>query len=241
MTSEQVVYRHPRGSDEEERVAGKISYLSVLERLHREIEPSLYLEIGVRFGASLVLARGPAIGVDPEPELKVILPETTQVLAMTSDAFFADPPPDLKPDFAFIDGMHLFEFALRDFVHIEACAARGAVVVVDDVSPNHPSQADRDRHTRIWTGDVWRLAAALRRYRPDLELHLLDTSPTGLLVITNLDPENKTLGSRFEEIVADPELAGPPPRAVVDRSEALDPRGEAFSHILAALKARSAL
>lgn len=240
MSSETVVHRHPRGSDEEERVAGKISYLSVLERLHRELAPTFYLEIGVRFGASLVLAKAPAIGVDPEPELKQILPATTQVIAATSDAFFEAAPADLRPDFAFIDGLHLFEFALRDFINIEACAAPGAVVVVDDVAPNHPSQADRDRHTRVWTGDVWRLGAALARYRPDLELHLIDTSPTGLIVIANLDRANRTLAERFDEIVADPAYSGPPPAAVLERAGALDPEGEPFERVVESLKARRA-
>ena len=222
-------------------MAGKISYLSVLERLHRELEPDFYLEVGVRFGTSLVLAKAPAIGIDPAPELKQILPETTQVIAATSDAFFAAPPAGLRPDFAFIDGLHLFEFALRDFINIEACAAPGAVVVVDDVAPNHPSQAGRDRRTRVWTGDVWRLGAALARHRPDLELHLIDTSPTGLIVIANLDPANRTLVERFDDIVADLAYAGPPPASVIERAGALDPEGEPFARVLEGLKARRAL
>ncbi len=232
------IYRHPRGSDEEEITAGAVPYLSVLERLHRELEPKLYLEIGVRFGASLVLARSPAIGVDPDPEVKHELPATTSVVTATSDAFFASPPAGLAPDFAFIDGLHLFEFALRDFVNVEACAAPGAVVVIDDVLPNHPSQADRDRHTRVWMGDVWRVYAALKRHRPDLWLVMLDTYPSGLLLVANLDPANTTLRDRYEAIVADPEYGGAVPDAILTRDNALDPGGEVFTGILDELKAR---
>lgn len=238
MTTGPIVYRHPAGSVEEERVSGSDSYLSVLERLHRELEPRFYLEIGVRFGASLRLAQSLALGVDPEPELKHVLPPTTSVIAATSDAFFASPPKGLSTDLAFIDGMHLFEFALRDFVNVEACAAPGAVIVIDDVLPNHPSQADRERHTRVWTGDVWRVHAALKRYRPDLQLWLLDTHPTGLLLVANLDGANTEISEHFDAIVADPACGGAVPQEYLTRASALDPRGDEFTRILDEIKAR---
>ena len=41
-------------------------------------------------------------------------------------------------DFAFIDGMHLSEFALRDFMNIEEHMDRAGVVVLDDVLPRNP-------------------------------------------------------------------------------------------------------
>ncbi|UVK46862.1 hypothetical protein BPNPMPFG_002577 [Mesorhizobium sp. AR07] len=48
------------GAEAEERVAGKVYYLAVLDRLHRDLHPSHYLEIGIRLGRSLALARGKA-------------------------------------------------------------------------------------------------------------------------------------------------------------------------------------
>ncbi len=68
----------------------------------------------------------------------------------------------IAPDLCFIDGMHLFEYALRDFMNVERCAAPGAIVVIDDIFPNHPAQGQRERRTRAWTGDVWRLVETLR-------------------------------------------------------------------------------
>jgi hypothetical protein len=226
-----------RGSEQEERVSGKVSYLAVLERLHRDLEPKLYLEIGVRHGGSLRLAQGPAIGVDPAPALRVPLPAAAKLARATSDAFFASPPERLWPDFGFIDGMHLFEFALRDFINFETCAAAGAIVAVDDVFPNHSAQAERERRTRVWTGDVWRLLPALRRYRPDLQLIALDTHPTGLLLIANLDRKVTTLLKNYERIV-DEGLDEPVPDAIVRREGTLDPTGEAFTRIVEGWKAR---
>jgi hypothetical protein len=148
-------YDGPPGSAEEEKVRGVVPYTGVLDRLHRELAPAHYLEIGVRHGSSLALARGAATGVDPVPELRGrVLPPTTTLVAFTSDEFFARHAQKITPDLCFIDGMHLFEYALRDFRNVERRAAPGAVVVLDDVFPNHPIQALRERKTEVWTGDV---------------------------------------------------------------------------------------
>jgi hypothetical protein len=224
------------GTAEEERVGGAVPYLKVLEVLHREIAPAHYLEIGIRHGESLALAKGPATGIDPAPTLNRDLPSTTRIVVQTSDAFFADASDGVTPDLCFIDGMHLFEHALRDFMNCEHRAAPGAVVVIDDIFPNHPAQADRDRHTQIWTGDIWRLVEILRRYRPDLFLLSLDSWPSGLLLVAGLDPANRVLWDAYDSIVLEGlDLVGPPP-AVIARQGALDPRGSTFRRILEAMK-----
>ena len=84
--------------------------------------------------------------------------------------------------------MHLVEFALRDFMQVERRASRASVIVLDDIFPNHPLQAQRVRASGVWTGDVWKILPCLRRYRPDLALLALDANPTGLLLVANLDP-----------------------------------------------------
>ena len=51
-------------------------------------------------------------------------------MQQTSDAFFASGflgKLGIVPDFAFIDGMHLFEFALRDFINVEKHATADTV------------------------------------------------------------------------------------------------------------------
>jgi len=168
------------GSPEEEATAGKTIYLQVLERLHRELAPSSYLEIGVRHGISLSLARCPALGADPNQEVNRELPETTEVVCLTSDEFFKDRATNVSPDLTFIDGMHLSKYSLRDFMNVERCSPPGAVVVFVDVFPNHPLQANRVRASQVWTGDVWRVADILTRLRSDFLLPI-DTAPTGLL------------------------------------------------------------
>lgn len=193
-----------QGAPEEEVVAGQVPYLDVLAKLHEVLEPRNYLEIGIRHGKSLSLARCDAVGVDPQPEPTMPLPQRTRIVATTSDDFFDDVDAVAAlgaPDFVFIDGMHLFEFALRDFMNVERNSHPATIVVVDDVCPNHPIQAARDRRTRVWTGDVWKLRDCLARVRPDLFLLTLDTSPTGLLVIAGLDRKNRVLWEQYNPIV----------------------------------------
>jgi hypothetical protein len=223
-------------SPEEEATAGKTIYLQVLERLHRELAPTSYLEIGVRHGISLSLARCPALGVDPNPEVNRELPETTEVVRLTSDEFFRDRAGNVMPDLTFIDGMHLFEYALRDFMNVERLSPPGAVVVFDDVFPNHPLQANRVRASQVWTGDVWRVADILARLRSDLFLLPIDTAPSGLLLVAGLDPENRLLWDGYDRIVREAMSGSGPPPEVLSRRDAIDPTSPHFGRVLEAIK-----
>lgn len=231
--------RSPLGRPEEEATRGDVSYRDLLSALHRELEPSFYLEIGVRHGASLALARCPAVGVDPAPEITVALPPTASVVALTSDDFFDGPSRNRlpeAPDLVFIDGMHLFENALRDFMNVERLAAPGTLIVIDDVFPSHPAQASRSRRTRVWTGDVWKLHACLGRNRPDLFLLPLDASPTGLLLIAGLDPASRVLWDRYNPLVRTMAKDVDPPPDVLARTGAHPGAGPAVARIAAVLK-----
>jgi Glycosyl transferase family 2 len=243
MTSNQVAlpgWNGVPGTTEEEAIAGDVSYLEILDRLHCELEPRHYLEIGVRHGASLALARGPATGVDPAPALDRHLPLTTHVIPLTSDEFFASHTAGFVPDLCFIDGMHLFEYALRDFMNFERCAAPGAIAVIDDIFPSHPAQAERERRTRAWTGDIWRLGEVLQRYRPDLFLLPLDVAPAGLLLVAGLDPVNRALWGAYERILREAGEHVGPPRRVLQRRGAAAPAGELVRRAIEALKAARA-
>jgi hypothetical protein len=218
------------GGMSQEAVAGQRNYLEVLNILHEQLLPDLYMEVGVRNAGSLSLARGCAVGIDPLKQFTKELPATTLFYEMTSDDFFAaakNSNIEEKVDLAFIDGMHLFEYALRDFINIEAYATPWTVVVLDDMCPNHPAQAARDRKTTVWTGDVWKLRDCLKRYRPDLVQILLDTWPSGLLLIIGLDPSNTALSDNYETILKEyvhNDLAVP--EGVLRREGAMAPNNE---------------
>jgi hypothetical protein len=183
-------------------------YLAWLARFHETLAPAVYLEVGVDAGRTLSLARPPtrAFGVDPSPVAPRTFAAPTRTFAMASDAFFASPRADAAlagapVGLAFVDGLHLFEQALRDFVHVEKRAARDSVALFHDCLPLDAATASRTRRTGFWTGDVWKLVPILRRYRPDLDVFVIPTYPTGLAVVTRLDPASTILEERLDGIV----------------------------------------
>src|SRR5690606_6943151 len=106
----------------------------------------------------------------------------------TSDEFFARRRPLAHlpvpfVDLAFVDGMHLAEYALRDVIAIERFTLPTSVIVLDDMLPGTIEMANRKRSTRRWTGDVYKAAQALRRLRPDLLVLDVDTKPTGTCLV----------------------------------------------------------
>lgn len=151
--------------------------------------PKVYLEVGVQHGWSLQLASAAevAIGIDPMP---LVAPRDNQVIfTMTSDEYFANLPlyePRDPVDLAFIDGQHLFEYALRDFVNIESISSQKGIIVFDDVLPRTQGMAAREMCPGDWTGDVWKVWPILKARRSDLSMLLVDTQPTGTMVVWNL-------------------------------------------------------
>jgi glycosyltransferase involved in cell wall biosynthesis len=196
------------------------SYLDALSLMHDLLEPRSYWEIGVRKGRSLALARCPAVGIDPYPEV-ANPPENAEIFSETSDSFFANGRDKglISPDLAFIDGMHLFEYAIRDFIHLEERMQPDGVIVVDDVAPRFAVQAERQRRTRAWTGDVWKLEACLRKHRPDLKLTRLTTAPCGLLVVRGLNPRNRTLRQRYNPICREFMAEAKPPETLLNEPD----------------------
>jgi len=230
----------PAGRPEEEITSGLEDYLATLARIHHTLCPELYVEIGVREGRSLALARGAAIGIDPNMRLAQPMPGA-RLFHETSDEFFefdADAAIDRPIELAFIDGLHLFEYALRDFRNLEKRASPSGLVVADDIFPNCAIQGSRHRRTRAWTGDVWRLVACLAEQRPNLLLLPLDCAPSGLLLIAGLDSSDNVLWSGYGTIIERHLLARPdePPPEVIARTRALDPGDPLVGDLLATLR-----
>lgn len=233
----------PEGSAAENATAGKSLYLDLMDELHRELQPDFYLEIGVRIGNSLSLARGAAIGIDPEPDVPIgKLGNQAEIIELGSDEYFRtiDPSSARRPDMAFIDGMHLFEFALRDFMNIELISNPNSLAVIDDIFPSHPKQATRERQTRVWTGDVWKLHEILVEFRPDLKLIPVDTQPTGLLLIAAMDSKNTVLWDNYDSIVERYAREMAPPRASLEREGAVWAGAADIKHLVSVLSSAAA-
>jgi hypothetical protein len=198
--------------------------------LHRVFRPRTYTEIGVSKGGSLARSRTKSIGVDPAFRITAELNCHVRLFRETSDDFFARPDgfahfEGVPVDFAYIDGMHLSEFALRDFKNIEKRMARTGVVALDDMLPRNALEAARVRLTRPWAGDVYKLHRVLERYRPDLTLVPVNVHQTGTYLVFGLDPDSTVLDEHYAEIEAT--LRTPDPQVVdqewLERLSAVDP------------------
>ena len=256
----------PRASfSNDAAIVGRVKRHEFLSEIHRRYRPRNYLEIGVSKGKSLSLSRVPSIGIDPDYRISHDIRCDVQLVRATSDDFFArrDPLRHLhgsrnpirnlrggRPifghwrgspvlDFAFIDGMHRFEFALRDFMNVERFCGPGSVIVLDDIYPRSAIEAARNRQTSGWTGDVFKIVEVLRRHRPDLAVLPMNTAPTGVLVVLGADPDNHVLHEAYDGLVAEHVRPDPQevPQRVLERRDAIDPQRFLDSPILAAVSA----
>jgi hypothetical protein len=201
-----------------------------LTGVHSNLRPRSYVEVGVYDGQGLARSRTRTIGVDPDIHINVELSCDLKLVKATSDDFYARDDAlshfaEGVADLTFIDGMHLFEFAFRDFMNAERTSTPTSAIVLDDMLPRASAEAARKRHTSAWTGDVFRLIHVLDRYRPDLTVIPMDTGPTGVLLVLGLDPANTVLKDHYDEIVAeyitdDPQVLSDD---IVHRSNAADP------------------
>ncbi len=173
---------------------------------HAHLTPRVYLEIGVERGESLALANAAtrSIGVDPHPIGDPLqgCKGPARLYRQTSAAFFAAVPADseLEPagfDLAFIDGDHRFEAVLDDFISAERHAAPGAVLLLHDTLPLSVLTASPERRTGFYSGDGWKIVPCLRALRPDLRIVTVPAAPTGLSIVTRLDPSSTVLQSRL--------------------------------------------
>lgn len=184
-----------------------MKYMTALRRVHRIIRPKNYVEIGCARGESLALSRSPTVAIDPRFTIRRQLVAPTRLFRMTSDEFFARkklPKVLRRPvDCAFIDGMHLAEYALRDFNNLERSSHAHGIIMIDDVLPARIGFATRARPPGAWTGDVYRVIAILKEYRPDLDIRVYDVDQKGFCLVSRLDPNSTVLEENRASIEAD--------------------------------------
>lgn len=169
-----------------------------------------YLEIGV-LGANnfFPIKCGKKIAVDPQfkfnwkGRLGEMLKNTSNINASffetTSDLFFEQHAPKIfrnrKLDIALVDGMHEFDYALRDVLNSLKYLAEDGVIVMHDCNPQTEEAACSFEqwklrgYTGFWNGDVWKVITYLRDSRPDLDVFVADCDH-GLGIITRSKKQN---------------------------------------------------
>lgn len=198
------------------RVTGLI-YHEFLRNMQEHVKPTSYFEIGTLHGITLANAKCASIAVDPVFRIQTdVVGEkpACHLYQQTSDEFFAEHSLSEifggPVDFAFLDGMHLFEFLLRDFINTEKHCKRSSVIALHDCLPldNYMTLRSQDdplwlktKYTGYWTGDVWKIVPVLKKFRPDLAITILDCVGTGLVLVTNLDPNSTILADNSQALI----------------------------------------
>lgn len=214
-------------------------YAQVLQHFHRTLRPKTYIEIGTDVGVTLKLAECASIAVDPKFRIEQDVMSgkpACHLMQMASDQFFLEHDPirllGREIDLAFLDGLHLFEFLLRDFANTERYCKRNSVILLHDCLPTDAYMVRRDQrptpwrafspHPLSWTGDVWKALPILEEYRPDLRILALNAQPTGLIAITSLDPASTVLHEQYFDIVERYSTKALPPTAFNQHVASLD-------------------
>lgn len=192
----------------------RYDYYQLLNHAHKILKPSSYIEIGVASGKSLALTRygTHSIGIDPaatniDSLFYHSLEENSLLFPMTSDDFFRTQNVAAligQPtfDMAFIDGHHSFEQALTDFINLEKMAGPSSVIFIHDCLPINARVAKKERTTRFWCGDVWRIIPCLKELRPDLDIVTFPAPPAGLAMITGFATTPKVFPLDFDSCLA---------------------------------------
>ena len=219
----------------------------LLHAAHCLLRPRRYVEIGVSNGKSLSLTQqgSSVLGVDPltgdVDHLFFHSPNATPTLfKLTSNEFFQNDCMNtiwgtLPFDMAFIDGLHLFEQALMDFIHLEQRSSPDSIIFIHDCLPINITGAERERTTMVWTGDVWKVIHCLKQVRPDLEIVTFPVRPSGLAMVRRLDSSSKLLSTQFDTIVTH-FLNAKLPEDMPERFRLLNVTDQPYEAILSAIQ-----
>lgn len=177
-----------------------------------------YLEIGVFNGHVYFRIQSRfKVGVDPEFRFDVLrrIGKTlvnpynlfNKYFSETSDDFFKFHADALyenrKIDISLIDGMHEYEYAVRDTENILRYLNEDGVIILHDCNPlNRRASSSFDDWIKmgkegVWNGDVWKAIVHLRSLRTDINVFVADCDQ-GLGIITKCRPENNLNFSQAE-------------------------------------------
>jgi hypothetical protein len=143
-----------------------------------------YLEIGVATGATFhAINAAEKTAVDPrflfDIEAARAEHSNSTYWPITSDEYFATCPAIPRFDVVFIDGLHVFEQVLRDFLNVLSHLQDRGVIIIDDVRPySYASSLADEAVTRkireatgdsddAWMGDVFKLISFIDTFMPE--------------------------------------------------------------------------
>lgn len=160
----------------------------LINNLAQKYQAEHYLEIGVCQGTTFLAVDMPSkTGVAPlfRFDVSEFSRPGCHFISLNSDDFFASlPRPDLPPvwDIVYIDGLHHFEQAYRDFENSLRFSHENSLIIMDDTVPCNPFSALRNHRFGLevakslglgkvlpntWHGDVYKTLLAIHDFHPE--------------------------------------------------------------------------
>jgi len=114
--------------------------------------------------------------------------------------------PEIKCELGFIDGMHLFEYALKDFINLNKISSLNSVFLFHDPMPWSYEMVTRNFESlpqnAAWVGDIWKLITIFIELGMKDQVSVLTSAPSGLLAVVNPNQESIfQLEKNFDDIV----------------------------------------
>jgi len=167
-----------------------IPYKGILQNIFTNYKYQNYLEIGTNIGNSMRYAKNHCIGIDPNFIVQqdiITDKKSLQLYQTTSDDFFITYAKSVfnekTIDLGFIDGLHYSDQVIRDFCNVLEYCDENSLILVHDVIPRTLETSKKERHTRFWTGDVWRACYVLMESFEKLNFLYVNCPPSGLLIV----------------------------------------------------------
>lgn len=185
--------------------------ISIINELMSKKKLTNYLEIGVFNGRVFFRVKSTfKIAVDPSFAFDALRKAGkffinpynlfNRYIEKKSDDFFAEDAPELfankKCNLSLIDGMHEYQFALRDAENVLKYLSEDGVIIMHDCNPITKEEACTFEEWKAkgfkgqWNGDVWKTIMHLRTFRDDINVFVLDCDQ-GLGIITKQKPESR--------------------------------------------------
>lgn len=163
------------------------SRIDILKFIQGRKRSKNYLEIGCHKNEVFneIVVSGEKVGVDPA---------RGGTLRMTSDDFFDQN--ETFFDLIFVDGLHIYEQLKKDVENSFRFLAPGGVIVLHDMLPLGASVATRERNTKVWNGDVWRLNFNLIN-NENFNYHIVNMD-MGCGIISKVKSNNISLSENIE-------------------------------------------
>ena len=118
--------------------------------------------------------------IGTKTEVNFYQKHTAEFFEVDSSSVFANQ----KIDLAVIDGPKKPKKLLRDFLDLEAHSNQTGKILVPHILSNKNHQQDK-------VETLWKMVVMLQKFRKDLSFTFLNSNPSGLLIISNLDPSFK--------------------------------------------------